>query len=115
MVSAIIMHISASAWTPGRADRVGVELHELAEPARPRLFVAEHPARPIGAVGQLDVVDVFGDMTGQRRGQVIAQAHPLLVIVLHENTPSLGRSVSGRNLPSASVYSNIGVSTGSKP
>jgi hypothetical protein len=59
MVSAIIMHISASAWTPGRADRVGVELHELAEPARPRLFVAEHPAGAVGAVGQLDVVDVF--------------------------------------------------------
>jgi hypothetical protein len=58
MVSAIIMHISASAGRPVRR-RVGVELHELAKPARPRLFIAEHPARPVGAVGQLDVVDVL--------------------------------------------------------
>jgi hypothetical protein len=54
-------------------------------------------------------------MTGERRGQVVAQAHPLLVIVLQREHALVWAVVSGRNLPSVSVYSNIGVSTGSKP
>ena len=45
------MQISASAATDGAPDRVGVELHELAEAARARLLVAEHPAGAIAAVG----------------------------------------------------------------
>jgi len=71
----------------GRADRVGVELHELAEPAGSRLFVPEHPAGTIGPVGKLDVVDVFRDMSGERSGQIIAQAHPLLVFILNREDP----------------------------
>ena len=66
----------------GGADRVGVELHELAEAARAGLFVAEDIAGAVGAVGQLDIVEIFRNMTGKRRRQVVAGAHPLLVIVL---------------------------------
>ena len=76
------MHISASACDARRADGVGVELHELAEAAGAGLFVAEDIAGAIGAVGQLDLVEILGDMAGERRGQVVAQAHPLLVVVL---------------------------------
>ena len=66
----------------GRADRVGVELHELAEASWSRLLVAEHPARAIGAVGFRQPVVVLGDIARERRGQVIAQRQPLLVVVL---------------------------------
>ena len=45
-VSAASMQSSASAATRRGADRVGVELGELAEAARPRLLVAPHRARP---------------------------------------------------------------------
>ena len=65
-----------------RADRVGVELHELAEAPRPRLLVAEHPAGAIRAVGFRQPVVVLGDIARERRGQVIAQRQPLLVVVL---------------------------------
>ena len=76
------MQISASAAARGRADRVGVELHELAEAARPRLLVAEHPAGAIAAIGLGQAVVVLGDIAGERRGQVVAQRQPLLVVVL---------------------------------
>ena len=66
----------------GRADRVGVELHELAIAARPRLLVAEHRAGAVAAVGLGQAVVVFGDEAGERRGQVIAQRQPLPVVVL---------------------------------
>ena len=65
-----------------RADRVGVELHELAEAARARLLVAKHPAGAIGAIGLRQPVVILGDIARERRGQVIAQRQPLLVVVL---------------------------------
>ena len=65
-----------------RADRVGVELHELAEAPGARLLVAKHPARAIGAIGLRQPVVVLGDIARERRGQVIAQRQPLLVVVL---------------------------------
>ena len=76
------MQISASAATRGRADRVGVELHELAEAPRPRLLVAEHPAGAVAAIGLRQRVEILGDIAGERRGQVVAQRQPLLVVVL---------------------------------
>ena len=76
------MQISASAATRAAADRVGIELHELAEAARPGLLVAEHPARAIAAIGLRQPVVILGDIAGERRGQVVAQRQPLLVVVL---------------------------------
>ncbi len=65
-----------------RPHRVGVELHELAEPARTRLLVAEHPAGAIAAIGLGQPLVVLRDIAGERRGQVVAQRQPLLVVVL---------------------------------
>jgi hypothetical protein len=56
-----------------------------------------------------------GDVAGERRGQVVAQGHPLLVVVLHGEDAGVRPVGSGRNFPRQSVYSNAGVSTGSKP
>ena len=64
-----------------RADRVGVELHELAEAARSRLLVAEHPAGPVAAIGLGQALVVLRDVAGERRRQVVAQRQPLLVVV----------------------------------
>jgi hypothetical protein len=66
----------------GRAHRVGVELHELAEAARPRLLVAEDKTRAIAAIGLGQLVVILGDVTGQRRGEIVAQRQPLVVVVL---------------------------------
>jgi len=67
-------------------------LHELAEAAPARLLIAEHPAGPIGAVGFRQPVVVLCDIARERRGQVIAQRQPLLVVVL-EREHALVRSV----------------------
>ena len=79
------MQISASAAGDARADRVGVELHELAEAARPRLFVAEHPAGAIAAIGLGQAVVVLGDIAGERRGEIVAQRQPLVVVLEREH------------------------------
>ncbi len=76
----------------GRAHRVRVELHELAEAPRPRLLVAEHPARAIAAVGFRQRVEVLRHVPGKRRGQIVAQRQPLLVVVLEREHASFGRS-----------------------
>ncbi len=76
----------------GRADRVGVELHELAETARAGLLVAEHPAAAIAAIGLGQRVEILGHVAGERRGQVVAQRQPLLVVVL-EREHALVRAV----------------------
>jgi hypothetical protein len=64
-----------------RADRVGVALHELAEPAGTGLLVA--PDRTVGIAAERlrQAVPVLGGEAGQRRGQVVAQRHPLVVVV----------------------------------
>src|SRR3546814_2573961 len=43
--------------------------------------VTEDVTGAVGAERQLDLVEVFGDMSGKRRRQVVAQAHPLVVVV----------------------------------
>ncbi len=65
-----------------RADRVGVELHELAEAAGAGLLVAEHPAMAIAAIGLGQRLEILRHVARQRRGQVVAQRQPLLVVVL---------------------------------
>ncbi len=80
----------------GRADRVGVELQELAEAARARLLVAEHGAAAIGAIGLGQALEMFGEMAGERRGQVIAQRQPLLVVVLEGKHALVGPVLIGQ-------------------
>ena len=65
-----------------RADDIGVELHELAEAARARLLVAEDVARAVAAIGLGQALVILRHMAGERRGQIIAQGQPLLVVVL---------------------------------
>ena len=76
------MHISASAAGDALPDRVGIELHELAKTSRPRLLVAEHIAGAIAAIGQREVLEILRDIARQRRGEIVAQRDPLLVVVL---------------------------------
>ncbi len=100
----------------GRAHRVGVELDELAEAPRPRLLVAPHRAELIAAerLGQRVRSSARHGGRAARSGRSAATA-TASSSSWNENTPSLGRSASGRNLPSASEYSKAGVSSGSKP
>ena len=62
--------------------------------------------------GSLDIADIIGSYIQVKRAGASAKA---LCPFHKEKTPSFGRSRSGRNLPSASVYSISGVSTASKP
>ena len=80
----------------GRPDRVGVELHELAEAAGAGLLVAKHPADAIGAIGLRQRVEIFRDITGERRGQIIAQRQPLLVVVLKGEHALIGPVLVGQ-------------------
>src|SRR5262249_50504533 len=64
------------------ADGVGVELPELAKAPRPRLLVAEHEALAIAAIGLGQRIEILRHVARERRGQVVAQAQPLLVVVL---------------------------------
>ena len=82
----------------GGTHRVGVELHELAEAPRSRLLVPEHPALAIAAVGGGDLLAVLGHVAGERRGEVIAQAQPLLVIVLEGEDAGIGAVLVGQEL-----------------
>src|SRR6478609_2087458 len=66
----------------GRADGVGVELHELAKAARARLLVTEHPAFAIAAIGFWQLFEILRDVARERRGQVVTQRERLLVVVL---------------------------------
>jgi hypothetical protein len=72
--------ISASASR--RAHRVGVALHELPEPPRPRLLVAPHRPKGIAAERLGQGFPVLRREAGERSRQVIPQRHPLLVVVL---------------------------------
>ena len=64
------------------ANRVGVALIELPEPARPGLFVAPDRAHGVAAVGRGQVVAVLRRHPRQRRGQVVAQRQPVLILFL---------------------------------
>ena len=66
----------------GRAHRIRVELHELPKTAGAGLFVPEDVAGAIGAIGFRQLVVVLSDIAGERRGQVVAQRQPLLVVIL---------------------------------
>ena len=80
------------------ADRVGVELGELAEAAGAGLLVAPHGADGVAAEGLGQPVEVLGDVAGERRGQVVAQAHPLLVLVLEREHAGVGPVLVGQEL-----------------
>jgi len=107
-------------------DRIGIELHELAEPPRPRLLVAKYVARPVAAIGFRQFVEIFRDIAGERRGEIVAQRKPAFVIAIsllrwiasgvpERKNPFIRAVLIRRNFPSASVNSIIGVSTASKP
>ncbi len=76
------MHISASAAGEAAAHGIGIELHELAKTAGTGLLVAVDIAGAIAAIRFRQRVEILGDIARQRRGQVIAQRNPLLVIIL---------------------------------
>ena len=63
------------------ADGVGVALDELAEPPRAGFFVSPHGSEGIAAIGLGQGLPGLGGEPGQGRGQVVAQRHPLIVIV----------------------------------
>jgi hypothetical protein len=83
----------------GRADRVGVELHELAEAPRPGLLVAEHEAGTIAAVRLRQRIEVLGHVARERRGEVVAQRQPLLVVVLEREHALVRPVLVGQEFP----------------
>ena len=98
MVSAAIMHISASA--AGEAEPTVSASNCMNWRIRPYwLLVAIDIAGAIAAIGFWQMLEILGDIARQRRGQVVAQADPLLVIVLEREHALVGRSWSGRNFP----------------
>ncbi len=68
-------------------DRVGVELHKLAEAARPRLLVAVDIARLIAPERLRQRIEIRCNVPRERRRQVVAQRNPLLVLVLKREHP----------------------------
>ena len=52
----------------GTANRISIELHELAVAARAWLFVAEDPALPVAAKGRWQELLVLGDVAGKGGG-----------------------------------------------
>ncbi len=80
------------------AHRVGVELGELAEAAGARLLVAPHGADGVAAEGLGQLVEVLGHVAGERRGQVVAQRQPLLVLVLEREHALVGPVLVGQEL-----------------
>ena len=81
-----------------RAHRVGVELGELAEAAGARLLVAPHGADGVAAEGLGQALEVLGHVAGERRGQVVAQRQPLLVLVLEREHALVGPVLVGQEL-----------------
>ena len=92
------MQSSASAATRRGADRVGVELGELAEAPRSRLLVAPHRANLIAAEGLGQALKILGDVAGERRGQIVAEREPLLVVVLEGEHALVGPVLVGQEL-----------------
>ena len=64
------------------ADRIGVTLQKFTKASGPRLFVAPDGSGCIAPIWLGKGLPVFSRKTRERCGQIIAQAHPLLVIVL---------------------------------
>ena len=81
-VSAASMQSSASAATDDAPTVSASNCSELAEAPRPRLLVAPHRPHLIAAEGLRQVLIILGDVAGERRGQVVAEREPLLVVVL---------------------------------
>ena len=81
-----------------RADRVGVALDELALAPGPGLLVAPHRTEGIAPERLGQAVPVLGREAGQRGGQVVAQRHPLLVVVLQREHPRVGAVGVGQEL-----------------
>ena len=82
----------------GRSHSIGVELHELAEAAGAGLFVAKHEARAKAAIGLGQLVEMLRHIAGQRRGEIVAQRQPLVVVVLEGKHALVGAILIGQEL-----------------
>src|SRR5262249_2466824 len=116
-LAVVHFHGVAAAWNPERfhrisgehahlgvgchrrgADSIRIELHELPETARSRLFVAEHPAETVRAVWQCQILEILGHVARQRGREVIPQREPLLVVVLKRKHAFVGSVLIGQEL-----------------
>ena len=79
-------------------DRIGVDLHKLAITPRPRFFIAPNRPELITPQGLGQTVEMLRDMARQRRGQVIAQAHPLPVIIFQREHALIRAVIIGQKL-----------------
>ncbi len=71
------------------ADGIGVALDEFTQTAGPRFFVAIDRAEGVTAKRLGQAFPVLRRETGQRRRQVVAQGHPLLVVVLQSENADI--------------------------
>src|SRR4029077_15089794 len=79
-----------------RTHGVGIELHELAEAAGTRLLVAVDVTDAIAAVGFWQRLEIFRNVARERRGQIVAQRNPLLVVVLQREHALVGPVLVGQ-------------------
>ena len=80
------------------ANRVRIALGKLTEAARARLFIAPDSPHRITAKRFGQTVIILSNKTGERRGQVIAQTHPLLIIIGEREHPGIGPVDIGQKL-----------------
>src|SRR5262249_174810 len=92
IVSAAIMHISASAAGVGAPAGSASECMELREGPGAGLPFPETQPDARARIGLARRRESLGDVARERRGQVVAQRNPLLVIVL-EREHALVRAV----------------------
>ncbi len=80
------------------ADDVRIALHEFAQAAGPRLFIAPDRSEGIAPEGLGQGFPVLRGKARQRRRQVIAQGHPLVVVVLKREDADIGPVRIGQEL-----------------
>ena len=83
----------------GAAYRVSIELHELSVAAGAGFFIAEDPALAIAPKWRGQFLRILGHIPRERCCQIVAQAQPLLVIVLKGKHSSIGAILVWQKFP----------------
>ena len=82
MVSAASMHISASAAIDGAPTVSASNCMNWRKRPGPGFSLRNTQPIAVRAVGQREILEILGNVARERRGQVIPQREPLLVVVL---------------------------------
>ena len=93
-----------------RPHGVGVALKELTISSGPRFLVSPYGSEGVTAEGLGETFPIFSHIAGQRGGQVIAQRHPLFIIVAQGEDTLIGAVRVGQELAqSVGIFEGAGV------